>query len=273
VQTHAPHVITGHTALIYGIPDNALLASAHSILETIFPAEDDSSREESVSADDAAAEMQSMLVKLGLDDWKAQVFSPMSAKVAVNRLDNLIKIREGVVFSPEDLRRLLVHEIGVHVLRAQNGRKQPIGIFSRGLPGYLDTEEGLAVYSEEAADVIAVDTMRKYAARVIAASVALGHSFNDVFHAIVDDVGPDTAFGIATRAKRGFRDTAQQGAHTKDLVYLQGYLRVTEYLENHPEDYELLFIGKIGLADMELVRELAQQGLIETRVATPSALK
>lgn len=273
VQTHAPDVITGHTSLIYGIPDNALIASARAVLKDMLAPKTGSQAEaKKVSAQAAAAEMQKMLDKLGLEGWTAQVFSPMSAKVSVNRIDNLIKIREGALFSPQDLRRLLVHEIGVHVLRAENGRKQPVGIFSQGFPRYLATEEGLAVYSEETAGVIAVDTMRKYAGRVIAAALALSHSFDEVFHAIVDDVGPDTAFEIVARAKRGVRDTAQPGAHTKDLVYLQGYLKVRAYLEAHPDDYEVLFVGKIGLSDVKRVKELMQAGMVKAQVLTPAAV-
>lgn len=272
VQTHSPNIITGHTSLIYGIPGNTLLEAARSILASTFNDSPANKDDQQISSEEAALEMGKMLKELGLRQWSARPFFPMNAKVDVSRLDNLIKIRENATFSQQEIRRLLVHEIGVHVFRGENGRRQPVGIFSRGLPGYLDTEEGLAVYSEEKAGVIEPVTMRKYAGRVIAAATALGNSFSDVFYSIVSDVGPDAAYEITARAKRGFRDTSQLGAHTKDIVYLKGYIEVSQYLSSHPGDYELLFAGKFGLREIELVRDLIEQNIFQRPTFIPSAL-
>lgn len=271
VLTHSPSIITGHTSLIYGIPDNELIENARLILTSPFsPLLKDDYQEEPLSAEETALRMQDSLEKIGLTKWTAQLFSPMNAKVLVSRLDKLIKVREDATFSPQDLHRLLVHEIGVHVVRAENGDKQPIGIFSRGLPGYLDTEEGLAVYSEERAGVIETTTMRKYAARVIAAHAALSQSFSDVFYNIAPSVGPDTAFEVVARAKRGFRDTSQPGSHTKDIVYLNGYKNVRQHLKEHPADYEILFAGKFGLQEIGLVKDLIEQGIFTQPALTPA---
>jgi len=272
VLSHSPSVITGHTSLIYGVPDNELIATARSMLSSSSDNLSTSDFQASLSAEEAAIEMRRMLEKLGLARWSARSFSPMNAKVSVERKDRLVKIREDATFTHRDLRRLLVHEIGVHVLRAENGSKQPIGIFSRGLPSYLSTEEGLAVYSEEKAGVIEPTTMRKYAGRVIATVTSLSHSFNDVFRSIASDVGPDIAFEIAARTKRGFRDTSQPGAHTKDIVYLKGYRDVGQHLDKHPDDHEILFVGKLGLDDMELVRGLIEKNILYTPELVPSAL-
>jgi uncharacterized protein (TIGR02421 family) len=271
ILTHSPSVITGQTCLNYGLPDKALVKAAKLIL-TSTPDHSLYDIQDYFSTEDAAAEMQRMLDKLGLIGWNAQPFLPMSAKVSVNRQDKLVKIRKDSQFSKADLRRLLVHEIGVHVIRAENGNKQPLGIFSRGLPGYLDTEEGLAVYSEEKAGVIEIATMRKYAGRVIAAALALGQSFSDVFYSIVPDLGADIAFEIVARAKRGFLDTSQLGAHTKDIVYLKGYENVNQHLKEHPEDYALLFVGKIGLHDIDLVRDLLDKGIFGWPTLLPTTL-
>ncbi len=273
VLSHAPSIITGYTSLIYGLPDNGLMQLAQSILSTDQAEDRDDTDTERLSAEQAAQEMQSMLEVLRLNQWKALTFSPMSGKIAVSQKDQYVKIRKDSIFSRSDLRRLLVHEIGVHVIRAENGRKQPLSIFSHGLPGYLDTEEGLAVFSEEKAGVLESNTMRKYAARVIATSIALGNSFNDVFYGIVKEVGPETAFEITARVKRGFRDTSQIGAHTKDIVYLLGYRNVSQYLEKHPEDYDILFIGKFGLHDLNIVKSLTNSGTLHPASLMPSSIK
>lgn len=272
VYSHAPSDITGYTALLHGTPDNELLATARSILVNVPAKTADDNILVQLTADEAAENMQTALVALGLKEWSAQPFSPMSAKVSVNRKDKLIKIRENATFTQSDVRRLLIHEIGVHVIRAENGAMQPLGIFSRGLPGYLTTEEGLAVYSEERAGVIESNTLRKYAGRAVAAAVSLGHSFNDTFREIVTYLDPDTAFEIVARAKRGFTDTSQLGAHTKDLVYLKGYREVSSHLAKIPDDYNLLFVGKIGLRDLEITKWLIDSGFLHSAVLKPDLL-
>ncbi len=272
VETHSPSAITGHTTLIYGIPGNSLLEAAHALLES--PSADVASNIDalSVTAQDAALEMQNKLTELGLHNWTARTFSPMNAKVAVSRIDGMIKIRENATFTRQELRRLLFHEIGVHVFRGENGRSQPVGIFARGLPGYLDTEEGLAVLTEERVGVVEAATMRKYAGRVIAAADALNKPFSDVFYGIVNYLGPDAAFEVTARAKRGFRNTSEPGTHTKDIVYLSGYLKVSQHLSEHPDDYDMLFAGKFGLQEIDLVKSLIDEGVFQYPSLVPSAL-
>lgn len=81
-----------------------------------------------------------------------------------------------------------------------------------------------------------------------------GRPYNPCFH--------EMAFDIATRVKRGFVDTAQPGAHTKDMVYLQGYLAVKAHLAENPDDLPLLMLGKFALQHLPLVREWLAQGLL-----------
>lgn len=118
------------------------------------------------------------------------------------------------------------------------------------------------VYSEANAGLLETNTLRKYAGRVMAADLALKYPFSDVFERLAPDLGPQTAFDITVRAKRGFTDTSQPGAHTKDIVYLQGFLAVQSHLQQYPEDYTLLFSGKFGLRHLPLVRALRKQELI-----------
>ncbi len=112
--------------------------------------------------------------------------------------------------------------------------------------------------------------LRTYAARVLAALAALRGSFWQACEAVASKVGLDAAFEIVVRAKRGLTDTAQPGAHLKDIVYLQGYLDVSRHLAEHPEDLPLLLLGKIGLADLDWIRDLVAQGLLSVPVMQPA---
>ena len=271
VQTHAPEVITASSCLIDGLPDTALIAEAWKILQNVPPTSD--AEPSDIPAEQAAAQMQKVIDASGLPPWKAVVFEPMNAQMSVNRKDKELRIRKGSACSTKDLHRLIVHEIGVHILRYENGARQSIRLFRNSFPGYGATEEGLAVYSETRAGLLKTDTLRKYAGRVIAAHLALSQSFSEVFATLAAELGEEEAFSITVRAKRGFTDTAQPGAHVKDLIYLQGYLAVKAHLEQHQDDYPLLFLGKFGLQHLPIVRALLNDGLISSPTLLPDNLQ
>lgn len=271
IQTHDPGIITGTSCLAYGLPDHTLLDEARNILKERVT--DISEQVQEFSAEAAAEWIGSVLREVGIQEWQAVVLEPMNARISVNRLDKQVKIRKGSTFSQSDLRRLIIHEIGVHLLRYENGTEQSIYLFRNSFPGYLETEEGLAVYSEAESGLLETETLRKYAGRVIAANLALNHSFGQVFQALASYLGTETAFDITVRSKRGFMDTMQPGAHTKDIVYLKGFLSVRAHLLQHPDDYPLLFIGKFGLQHLPLVRSLLETGTILPAKLLPSNLK
>ncbi|MBK8904546.1 MAG: DUF1704 domain-containing protein [Anaerolineaceae bacterium] len=273
VQTHDSNLITGITCISYGLPESELVTKAQHILESTKKTNSSQDGNQSLLADhEAASKLQLILDSNNLQDWKAIVFEPMNAKMSVDRLDKQVKIRAGTTFSEQTVQRLIVHELGVHVVRYHNGSHQPIKLFQKGFPNYLSTEEGLAVYSEDEAGLLETDTLRKYAGRVMAAHLAVNQPFCDVFNTLCHWLDYETAFDIVARAKRGFTDTSQPGAHTKDIVYLQGYLDVKHHLTQYPEDYDLLFIGKFGLQHLPLVRNLLNEGTLFRPILMPDKL-
>ncbi len=51
-----------------------------------------------------------------------------------------------VMYSHAEIQRLIQHEIGVHLATTFNGRMQPLRVFSIGLPGATESQEGLAIW-------------------------------------------------------------------------------------------------------------------------------
>jgi len=271
IQTHNSDIITGASCLNYGLPDSQLLGQAHKILSE-YPVSD-IVLEQDISSEKAVEWMQAAMEHNGFQNWRAVTLEPMNANVSVESLDKQVRIRKEATFSRHTLERLLIHELGVHVLRYENGSIQPINLFRNGFPGYIGTEEGLAVISEEHFGMLEINTLRKYAGRVIAAHLALNQTFFQVFQTLVPLLGQETAFEIAIRAKRGFTDTAQPGAHTKDIIYLRGYLQIKAYLEQQPQDYPLLFTGKVGLQHLPLISELIREGVVTLPTLLPKNIK
>lgn len=259
VNEHDPAHITGFTCMEYGIPTQKLLSAAREILERMIP-DSPAKHEQFLSATEACRQVQNELDRRRLDDWEAIVYEPMVAKMSVNRLDRQVRIRKGAAFLQSEVDRLKIHEVGVHVMRAEHGKRQHLRIFENSFPGYLATEEGLALYFEQQAGVLEEKTLKRYAGRVLGAWLALSHSFFEVFDVLAKYLEPNVVFDITVRAKRGFEDTSEYGAHTKDIVYLQGFLEVNRYLADNPTDLPYLMAGKIGIQDLDIAKKLSASG-------------
>ncbi len=179
----------------------------------------------------------------------------MSASAMVLVAKKRIYVKDRFTFSENFVKRLVIHEIGTHVLRAENGREQPFMIFFHGLPNYLPTEEGLAVVNEERFGLLNNENLKNYAARAIAVSMAMSKRFSEIYNYFLEFFSPSTAFRLALRAKRGIADTSRPGGCPKDYVYIDGYVRVKEFLEKGG-DINRLFVGKIGVEHVPLVDEI-----------------
>jgi uncharacterized protein (TIGR02421 family) len=77
-------------------------------------------------------------------------------------------IPANAAFRPERVEPLLHHEIGTHVVTYQNGARQPLTLLTIGLPGYDETQEGLAVLAEYLTGGLDPRRLRVLAARVVA---------------------------------------------------------------------------------------------------------
>jgi uncharacterized protein (TIGR02421 family) len=152
---------------------------------------------------------------------------------------------------------LLHHEIGTHVVTYQNGARQPLKLLAIGLPGYDETQEGLAVLAEYVTGGLDPRRLRVLAARVIAVSrVVDGAAFLDVFGELRDRYGfaPRTAWSIAIRVIVG-------GGATKDIVYLRGITRILDFMAEG-RDLDLLLLGKLSLDHLPLIEDLLERGVL-----------
>jgi uncharacterized protein (TIGR02421 family) len=262
-------LMTSTTVAAFGHPSSDLIAHARQILETTR--RDVRAEATSLSDAEAANGLRSALHRAGLDQWRVVVDAAMSARMSVRSVDRVVRVRTGSSFTRDELARLVVHELGTHVARSENGRRQPVGILAVGLPGYLSTEEGLAAHHEQQRSLADPSTTRRYALRVLAAARATQGSFCDVFAEMVQETDANDAFAIAQRAKRGLADTAKPAAYVKDHVYLRGLLDVRSHLALVPDDHQILMCGKVGLEHLDFLHTLDEQGLLVEPAFGPDA--
>jgi hypothetical protein len=200
--------------------------------------------------------MRARLREYGLEDWQV-VARPNLSSTHTDSANQVVNIRAEARYTIEEMKRLVVHEIDTHVLRAANGYRQIYRIFATGaVPNYLTTEEGLAVVNEERMGYVDVPRTRMFAGRVLAALRATTESFANVY-AEQRDYGftHDEAFTIATRVKRGLTDTAQPGGFIKDQAYLWGRVMVEDYVLTGG-DLSRLYVGKIAIEDLPILHEV-----------------
>lgn len=191
-----------------------------------------------------------------------------------------IRIRKNACFTDRDVEQLIEHEINVHVATLLNG-KAPENCKLLGVvhPGSTKTQEGLAVFSEIITGHMDIDRLQRLAHRVIAIQMAVdGADFIEVFRYFKEQgVSDDQSFENARRVFRGGVITG--GApFTKDIVYLDGLLRVNNFLRatvqlGKLEYIPLLFVGRLDIEDLKTVKRLQSMGLCQAPKFLPDWVK
>lgn len=179
----------------------------------------------------------------------------------------VLNINAGFSVSKKRALPLLQHEIGTHVVTYYNGKAQPLELFSIGVPGYEELQEGLAVLAEYITDGLTNGRMRTLAARVVAVHEMIsGKSFVETFNLLTlkYQFTEQSAFNICMRAYRG-------GGLTKDAVYLKGFLNIINYIKKG-RNLKNLLIGKIREDYLPVVRELIHRNILLEAPVTPRFL-
>ncbi|MEX0289105.1 MAG: flavohemoglobin expression-modulating QEGLA motif protein [Flavobacteriaceae bacterium] len=182
----------------------------------------------------------------------------IAADAMVSNISQTLLIKRNTKFSKNQLLTLANHEIGVHLVTTFNGMQQPLKIFSNGLPKNVETQEGLAVFSEYMSDALTLKRLKELAYRVLASdSLIKGYTFSDTFDLIHNQykLNRNDAFTITLRAHRG-------GGFTKDRLYLSGLRKIYKrYTKGVAMDN--LLTGKVSLDYEEQIKYLQSLGLAE----------
>lgn len=182
----------------------------------------------------------------GLGHWTVVEDPVMSARVLVDSAKSLIRINSRSTFRQRDLRRLVAHEVDVHVVRSRNGEAQALRCFQTGLPRSLATEEGLAVLAEERVEGGVASALAHQVEVLAAIEHARGAGFREVYTRLERRLGPGLAWSITTRIKRGLAHPELPGVYAKDSVYLLGYLQVKRWLAGGGR-IDRLYVGKVAV--------------------------
>lgn len=241
---------TIYSKKLYGEPKEELIREAYRIVN--LGIEDNECRRY-----DTASSIKKILDSLMLDykfNWSVKIKN-MTAGAYCDLSKKILYINKNKEFSENELKRLIIHEIGTHITRAEKGKRQRYLLFSYGFPNYLETEEGLATYNEKVNNLLSNIILKNYAGRVIAVNLALKSSFSVAYNELLQYFDNDAAWNLTTRAKRGLADTKMSGAFTKDYIYLRGKYLIEDFVKNGGNIKDL-YIGKIGVEHLPLIKKI-----------------
>lgn len=195
------------------------------------------------------------------EGWTVSVEKATSVNVKSSE-KRIVIPDNGMMRSRKKVENLVVHEIGVHMLRSITGGETDMLPLRSGLSDYYDTEEGLGVVMEQALS-------GKFAERGVDHYITAGlahfdnKDFREAFEikwrlsilGSVDD-GSEVSDGQIVKAKktaftqtlRSFRGTNDMPLF-KDLSYYNGSVEVWRHLESVKGDdflLSLLLAGKVN---------------------------
>ena len=262
---------------LYGAPDDTLLDGMSTsltlartfdqALDTLQGFDPAFLPEREVTSEEMAAKIEQAVAQLFADDApEVTLVDELSANALAG--SERIRIRRSAQFNDKDIAQLIHHEAGIHVGTSLNGKhQQQLPILAASHAGTTRTQEGLAVFSEFITGSMDLERLRRLADRTIAIKMAVdGADFLEVYRYFLERTGAEVqAFENTRRVFRG--GVISGGApFTKDIVYLDGLIRVHNFLrtlvaQGRPDCLLLMFCGKLDLEDIPVLAELSQAGL------------
>jgi uncharacterized protein (TIGR02421 family) len=286
IDTRGTRAFFNHSVELYGQPTRLMLDKKTQVLDlarhmdaTLDGIDFDQlvvdGYEEELDAEEFAEALEEKLDwHFGEDAPNVVVSEDVSAKAAAS--STRIRVRADAEFTDRDVDQLLHHEALVHSATGLNGRTQDaFPILRRGHPGTTEVQEGLAVFAEVITGTMDPRRFRRLSGRVMGIQMSIeGADFKEVFdffNARIDD--PEQAY---ENTRRVFRGGVMSGGapFTKDMVYLNGLLRVHNFIRTavklrRSDLIRVMFVGKLDIEDIPALAQLASQGHIKSPVHMP----
>ncbi len=274
-----------HSRKLYGSPKDLMYDDKNTILDlgqtlySILNGFDDKEigpeQPETIDAEETVRILNSRFETYFPDNTvEARISDGILADAAAG--GDVVKIREGTMFSARDVDILEVHEGWVHVGTTQNGHSQHVAKWlSKGPPRCSATQEGLAVIME-------IFTFRSYPKRA--------RHINDRILGI--DKAEDGANILEliefyrtegysedeciSNAKRVFRGGVVEGGapFTKDISYCRGFIENYNFMRaairaGRPYLLPFLFTGKLNVEDVPLLYQKYKEGIVDAPIYLP----
>ncbi len=191
-----------------------------------------------------------------LKHWNIKYLEEAVVDMQVTKKESVL-VRKKSTYHKNRLEALLVHEIGTHVFRFENGKRQPLEIMAQGTANYLTTEEGLAVWNQNQLGLNLGDKYLTPALQIVTIHMAKRLGFRDLFEYLQStfDVSDELAWKLCLKSKRGFVDSDSKGAFTKDAIYFIGNREIEKFVKRGGL-IEELYLGKIAISELRIIKKM-----------------
>ncbi len=277
IETRGTKEFFDHSSELYGRPTRLMLDKKtrvldlakhldHTLEDLNFDKLVIEGYEKTLSAKEFAKALRARLKHhFGAEAPSVVVSKTVTAKAAAS--SSRIRVRENALFTERDVDQLLHHEALVHAATGKNGQGQKdFKILGRSHAGTTEIQEGLAVFAEIVTGSMDPRRFARLSGRVLAIEMAIqGADFKEVFDFFVErNDDPSQSYENTRRVFRG--GVISGGApFTKDMVYLNGLLRVHNFMRtavklNRADLIRVLFSGKMDIEDVPALAQLASNG-------------
>lgn len=174
------------------------------------------------SAQEIASIFTDIFASYGINEWRCRVSKQQFSSIRI-RKNHQIGIPVRKILTQARLEQLIAHEILTHILSRHNGEKQKWNIFSYGFPGYIYTQEGLAVYNEiQAAPESHNKVLTRGAKSALLTEDARNMSGSELLEKLLQTRKRGAAWRAFVRLKRGMTDTELPGGLGRENIYFVG---------------------------------------------------
>lgn len=173
----------------------------------------------------------------------------------VMKWDSLF-IREWAKVWKKELRSIVAHEIEWHYLRRINWKKIDYNIFWSWTSSYLEIDEWIAIYNQNR---FLGKADRKYY-WIYERYYFLNYGLTNSYQKLLEEMkryynnDMDKVFTYILRMKRWMKKFTDDWIFMKDVVYINWYFKVENFLENGWK-LEELYIWKISLDDLDEIKK------------------
>lgn len=218
-----------------------------------------------VDAQMLATMTRTMLDHYGLTNWRVKVAKRLTVQIGHGKrgLSPMVRIPRKLLISKQRAVRLLTHEIEVHALRTANGAASKLHLLERGCAGYIQTDEGLAMYYQEI--MLADETPKTIQAgwwEAYTVALTEQYDFAGVYNKLCKLTSADKAWRLCLRAYRGITKPTTAGlGFYRDHVYRTGFMAVqAAHRTGGMKFLEKVFAGNVQSDDLPALDELGIKG-------------
>jgi len=226
---------------------------------------------------------ENKIKQLGFNEWAVKIDANYRT-ISVDQKNKSIYVPKDREIDAASLEKLVLHEIGVHVLRRENGERSKLKLLGLGLDHYEIGEEGLASlvegFFEDKINFGFFNLLSYVAIGMVYGVDGQRRDFRDLYEILIklylymglaanpdksiEDIKQKAVNNAYNRCVRIFRGTSCQVSgvcFTRDMIYLKGKICMWDVINNNPQELKRVYCGKYNPCNDRHIQLLDDLGI------------